>query len=43
MNQFTKDFESFKGTPYGQNRDYAADFLKISGSLKIIKILEIYI
>jgi hypothetical protein len=28
MNQFTKDFESFKGTPYGQNRDYAADFYK---------------
>jgi hypothetical protein len=24
--QFTKDFESFKGTPYGQNRNYAADF-----------------
>ncbi|MGC2575527.1 MAG: hypothetical protein WA364_28810, partial [Candidatus Nitrosopolaris sp.] len=28
MNQFTKDFESFKGTPYGQNRDYAFDFYK---------------
>ena len=24
--QFTKDFESFKGTPYGQNGNYAADF-----------------
>jgi hypothetical protein len=24
--QYTKDFQSFKGTPYGQNRNYAADF-----------------
>ena len=24
--QYTKDFETFKGTPYGQNANYAADF-----------------
>ena len=24
--KFTKDFESFKGTPYGQNLNYGADF-----------------
>jgi hypothetical protein len=24
--QFTKDFESFKGTPYGQNGNNTADF-----------------
>ncbi|MDP9287879.1 MAG: hypothetical protein M3P08_06730 [Thermoproteota archaeon] len=24
--QYAKDFESFKGTPYGQNSNYAADF-----------------
>jgi hypothetical protein len=25
-NQFTKASENFKGIPYGQNRNYAADF-----------------
>jgi sporulation protein YlmC with PRC-barrel domain len=24
--QYSKEFESFKGTPYGQNANYAADF-----------------
>ena len=40
--QYAKDFESFKGTPYGQNSNYEADLTKIFESSKITRISGIW-
>jgi hypothetical protein len=35
--QFTKEVESFKGTPYGQNGNYAVDFYEKLQLLQMLK------
>jgi hypothetical protein len=42
--QYAKDFESFRGTPYGQKADYGSDFdrnIRLVENYKNIKRFEI--
>ena len=42
--QYSKEFESFKGTPYGQNASYAADFndnIRVVENYKNIRDLKL--